>query len=110
MATAYKLLAQSYPNAITLTSAYTVPESTQVIISTIAVCNQSSQATGYRISIEPSGEASTLPKHYIAYNASLTGSTTHYLTVGITAPAGSILRCYSDNGQTSFNVFGSEIS
>ena len=55
MATTYKVLGQSNPAATTLTTLYTVPASTQTVISTITVANQAATAATYPlVSIKPS--------------------------------------------------------
>ena len=110
MATTYRVLGQIYPSASTLTTAYTVPALTSAIVSTICVSNQTTVATSYRISVEPSGNGSTVPKNYIAKDSVVSGLENHYITIGITLASGDIVKCYSESGQVSFNLFGSEIA
>ena len=109
MATAYKVLGQSYPTADTLTTAYTVPSSTQTVISTITVCNLGPAPSSFRIAIRPDGEA-VANKHYIAYDASCAPQDTETLTLGLTLGDTDVVSVYSDLGTVAFNLFGSEIS
>ena len=64
----HKVLGQSNPAATTLTTLYTVPSSTSVIASTLAICNQSSSAGTFRVAVRPAG-ASVAASHYIAFDA-----------------------------------------
>ena len=47
MATNYKVLGQLKPGANTLADLYTVPSSTECVVSTIAVCNQTADNASY---------------------------------------------------------------
>lgn len=109
MATTYKVLGQSAPNATTNTDIYTVPSATQAVISTISVCNRASSELTFRIAVRPSGEALE-NKHYIAYNSKIAGQDSLFITVGITASAGDIITVYSSEANLSFNIYGSEIA
>ena len=55
MATNYKVLGQSAPSATTDTTLYTVPASTQAVVSTVSVCNRGSAAATFRIAVRPDG-------------------------------------------------------
>lgn len=120
MATTYKILAMTgsagnYGNgAQTLTATtninlYTVPSSTQTVISTIMICNQSANAGTYRIAIRPAG-ATIATQHYIAYDVSLAGNDTTALTLGITLGATDVITVYSSAATMSFSAYGSEIA
>lgn len=109
MATNYKVLAQVNPSATTETTAYTVPASTQTVISTITVANLSGSGVTYRIAVRPNGET-LANKHYIAYNVVLAANDTTALTIGITLDADDVVTVYGSTADLSFNIFGSEIS
>jgi glucose-6-phosphate dehydrogenase assembly protein OpcA len=109
MATTYKVLAQSNPAATTATTLYTTPASTQTIVSTISVCNQSSSAATYRIAVRPSG-AALATQHYIVYGATVPASDSTMLTVGITLAATDVITVYASSANLSFSAFGSEIA
>lgn len=109
MALAYKVLGQSAPSATTATTLYTVPASTEAIISTITVCNRASTSGTFRISVRPNG-ATLANQHYLVYDATLSGNATIALTLGITVDASDIVEVYASSANFSFNAFGSEIS
>jgi hypothetical protein len=109
MATNYKVLGQVAPAANTLTTAYTVPSSTETVVSTIVVSNQGPTATTYRIAIRPDAEAAE-QKHYIAYDVSIPTMDSLAITLGLTLNASDIISVESYSGLVSFNIFGSEIA
>ena len=109
MATNYKVLGQIYPEATTATTLYTVPSSTQTVVSTIAVSNHTAGLLTFRIAIRPSGET-LADKHYIVYDSSVSGNDTVFITIGATLGATDVLTCYASNVGISFNAFGSEIA
>ena len=112
MATSYKVLGQSNPAATTETTLYTAPTSpsTSTVVSTIMVCNQASAAATYRIAVRPAADASTAAKHWIVYGATVGGSDSTALTLGVTLAAGDVIRVYSSTATMSFSAYGSEIS
>lgn len=110
MPTAYKILGQSNPSAVTETVLYTAPASTSTVVSTVTICNQTSSAATYRIAVRPSADGSTTAKHWIVYGATVAASDTTALTLGITLGAGDTLRVYASTANLSFSAFGSEIS
>lgn len=109
MATAYKVLGQSAPSATTATSLYTVPSSTEAVISTIVVANRSASDATYRIAIRPNG-AVLANQHYIAYDVTVGASDSTTITLGITMDAADVLEVYASTADLSFNAFGSEIT
>jgi hypothetical protein len=109
MATVYKVLGQSAPAANTDTTAYTVPASTETVISTIFVCNRGTDASTFRIAVRPNA-ATLANQHYIAYDVLILGSTSTAITVGVTMDAADVLTVRSSSTALSFNVFGSELS
>lgn len=108
MATNYKVLGQVNPSATTATTLYTVPASTEAVVSTITVANQTT-AGSYRIAIRPDGE-SLAAKHYIAYDVALAANETHSYTIGVTLNAADVITVYASSANQSFNAFGSEIA
>ena len=109
MAKSYKVLAQSAPSATTNTDIYTVASATEVVISTITVCNRSGSAATYRIAIRTNG-AVLANQHYIAYDSSISANDTIALTLGITADAADVVTVYASSANLTFNLFGSEIA
>jgi len=116
MATAYKVLGQAVPAATTaagassnLTTLYTPSGTAAAVISTIAVCNQSTTAQTYRVSVRVAG-ASDTPKQYIAYDVLLGSNATDTLTLGVTLANTDIISIAASSTSVSFSAFGSEIS
>jgi hypothetical protein len=109
MAYSYKVLAQSAPSAVTNTNVYTVPSSTQAIVSSITVANRSASGTTFRIAIRPAG-ATLANQHYIAYDVTLLANDTTVLTIGVTLAATDVVTVYASTADLSFGIFGSEIS
>lgn len=109
MATTYKVLGQSNPSATTATTLYTVPSSTQTVVSTLVVCNQAGTAGTYRIAIRPNG-ATLDASHYIAYDAPIDANTTTAYTIGATIDAADVITIYASSTSFSFTAFGSEIA
>jgi hypothetical protein len=109
MATTYKVLGQVNPSATTPTTLYTVPSSTQTVVSTISVCNLTGGEIGFRIAIRPAG-ATLENKHYIAYDSKVAGNDTTFITVGATLGATDVITVYASTANLVFNAFGSEIA
>ena len=109
MATTYKVLGQVNPSATTATTLYTVPASTQTVVSTISVANLTGGELIFRIAIRPAGET-LANKHYIAYDSKVSGNDTTFITVGATLSATDVITVYGSTANIVFNAFGSEIS
>lgn len=112
-----KVLGQSFPAAATLTTLYTVPASTQTTVSTITVCNRSGTVVDQvRISIAPAGAADAAAQYIYGGNATagvglaVSVLDTFSATLGITLAATDVVRVYSVNGTSTFNIFGAEES
>jgi hypothetical protein len=109
MPTTYKVLGQSNPSATTATTLYTVPASTQAVISTIVIANLTASAATFRISVRPTGSAQTNAM-YIAYDITVGASDSTALTLGVTMNTTDVLTVYASTANVSFTAFGSEIS
>jgi len=109
MAVTYKILGQVAPSATTETDLYTVPASTNTIVSTIAVANRSSTDATFRISCSVDG-AATSTKDYIAYDLTCSGNGINYFTLGISLGDTDKIRVYASSANLSFTAFGSEIA
>jgi hypothetical protein len=109
MPTTYKVLGQSAPAATTNTNLYTVPAATSAVVSTIVVANRSAATVTYRIAIRPVG-ATIANQHYIAYDVPVGAADSTTLTLGITLAATDVITVYASTANSSFSVFGSEIT
>lgn len=108
MPTAYKVLGQSNPAATEETNLLTT--TTETVVSTISIANQTGTAATYRIAIRPSADATTTAKHWIVYGATVGASDSVMLTLGITLASGDKIRVFASSANLSFSAFGSEIS
>ena len=109
MATSYKVLGQSNPAASTNTTLYTVPASTQTVVSTITICNLAASTAIFNIAVRPAG-ATLSNVHYIAYQVTLGASDTTALSLGLTLSATDVITVNASTTSVSFAAFGSEIS
>lgn len=109
MSTIYKVLGQSAPAATTDTTLYTVPASTEAVISTLVIANRDSSAATYRVAIRPDGDA-LADLHYVAFDVVVGGGDSTTLTLGITLAATDVVTVRASTADLSFNLFGSEIT
>lgn len=109
MPTTYKVLGQVAPAATTATTLYTVPASTQVILSTVVICNRSATNRTFRLAVRPDG-AALANQHYLAYDVTVGASDSTTLTLGVTMDAADVLTVYASTTDLSFSAFGSEIT
>lgn len=109
MAEAYKVLGQSSPLATTDTTLYTVPSSTQAVISTIIVCNRAASSATFRIAVRPNG-ATLANEHYLAYDVIIDANSFIAITIGMTLGDTDIIAVRSSTSNLSFSAFGSEIT
>lgn len=109
MPTIYKVLGMSNPSATTATTLYTVPASTDTVVSTVTVCNQASTAGTFRLAVRPAG-ATLAAQHYVAYDTPIAANDTIALTLGLTLDATDVITVYASSASMSFAAFGSEIS
>ncbi len=108
MTTAYKVLGQSNPSAITNTDVYTVPSGNSAVVSTLSICNLDSTAAIFRVAVRPAGETIS-NKHYLAYNTLIPANDSISFTIGMTLATTDVITIYANTATLSFNVFGSEI-
>lgn len=108
-AIAYKVLGQVNPSATTATTLYTVPASTNTIISTITVANMAASPGTFRVAVRPAG-AALANIHYIAYDTTIPANDTILITLGITLNATDVITVYGSSANIVFNAYGSELS
>lgn len=109
MPTNYKVLGQSAPSANTDTTLYTVPASTQAVISTVNVANRGSAAATFRIAVRPGG-AAIANQHYLAFDITIDSGAALPWTIGITMNATDVLTVRASTADLSFAAFGSEVT
>jgi hypothetical protein len=110
MAASYKILGQANLTTTSDTDIYTVPSSTEVIVSTLIVANIESAATTFNLAIRDGGEA-LADKHYIAKEVPIAANDSTTLTLGLTLEATDVITAAAGTANAlSFNIFGTEIA
>lgn len=109
MANTYKVLGQSSPSAVTLTSLYTVPAATSTVTSTLSVCNHGGVSTTVRVAVRPAG-AGIANQHYILYDTAVSANDTLFFTLGLSLATTDVVSVYSGTATVSFNLYGTEIT
>ena len=109
MAIAYKVLGQVAPSATTSTTVYTVPASTEAIVSSVTICNRSSSSGTFRLAVRPDG-ATLANEHYLVYDSNIDANDSIILTIGVTMDATDVPEAYAPSGDLTFHAYGSEIS
>lgn len=108
----YKILGQVQPTGNTTTTIYTVPASTNTVITTIIVCNQSANTVLVNVAANLSGSA-IATKNFIVTNYSLGGAETLVLEPRLSMNAATILSANITGANAASNVsvnaFGVEI-
>lgn len=109
MADTLKILAQNAPTASTLTDMYTVAANTSVTVSSLVICNTSTQSATFRVSVAQAAAADTT-KQYIYYDCVINANDTLIAVIGITLATTDVVRVYASSSFVSFSLFGVEIS
>lgn len=110
MATTYKILGQSRPSDTNATDLYTVPSSTEAVISTLTATNVDGTASNISIYAVPSA-GSASQANALVYQAELGANTLQTFTIGITLAAGDKIVVQSATGNAvTYQAFGSEIA
>lgn len=110
MATTYKILGQVEPADTTNTDLYTVPASTEAIISTLIVSNNTATEAAFRIFVREAG-ATAGTENSIAYDTLINANTQAAFTLGLTLSATDIITVRSSTGGAlTFSAFGSELT
>ena len=110
MAQSYKILGQAHLTTTSPTDIYTVPASTETIISTMIVANIAGSATTFDIAIREDGDT-LANKHYIAKEVPIAANDSTTLTLGMTLEATDVVTCQAGTADAlSFNIFGAEVT
>lgn len=110
MATAYKILGQSKPLDTSNATLYTVPSSTEAIVSTITVANITAADQTFRIYVVGSGD-SAVTGNAIAYDSTLSANSFTAFTLGLTLETGDAIVVRTGVGDTiTFQAFGTELN
>jgi len=114
MPQSFKRLGAIVPSANTQTNVYVVPESTEAVLSTVTVCNQTAVNTSYSLMYFDESEFNTAENapssSFLIRGAVVPAADTIVLTMGLTANANAIISCNATGSDISFSIFGSEIT
>jgi len=114
MPQSFKKLGAVVPTANTQTNVYVVPASTEAVLSTITICNQTAVNTSYSLMYFYKDEFATADaapsRCFLVRGAVVPAADTIVLTMGLTANADSIISCNATGSDISFSAFGSEIT
>jgi hypothetical protein len=110
MATTYKVLGQAAPVDTANADLYTVPASTEAVISTIVVSNVTATDATCRIFVRVGGAAAAAG-NALVYDGPVTANDFTAVTVGITLAATDVITVQSGTADAlTFQAFGSEIA
>ena len=112
MPTIYKVLAQSAPSSTSIANVYTVPSSTNTIISTLMICNRATVNASYNIAVVPGG-ATIANQPFITFNSVVPANDSIALTVGMALAATDNIAVQANttgNNNLGFTLFGTELS
>jgi hypothetical protein len=110
MAEALSTLGQSNPKATTDTDLFTVAASTQVAVSLISACNQSSSvAATFRVAVVPTGDT-LAAKHYVYFDVDLDPRASFTEKVGWGMQAGDKVVVRASSANVSFGAWGSKVT
>ena len=110
MAFVYKILGQLRPSDTSAADIYTVPASTQTVVSSILICNTTTSAATFsvfqRVSGQAAGEANA-----IAFEQTLPANSTTTIEAKLTLSATNVLSVQTGTSSAlTFTVNGSEIT
>ncbi len=106
MPTTTPVLGQAAPAANTDTTLYTAPAGSNVVTSTLTICNRGTATAAFRVAVRPNG-AALANAHYIFYDATVAPQATVSITIGMTLDAADVVTVRASTADLSFNLFGS---
>ena len=109
MAVVYKQLGQIKNAAATQELLYVVPASTEAVVSSIIICNQSGTATSFRVAVLPGG-GTVATTDYIYFDLPISGNDTFIATIGLTLATTDEIEVYATLATLSMSVYGTEIT
>ena len=108
MVDTYKTLGQDTPGAV-LTTLYTVPAATSVVVAALVVGNISASAVTFRVAIRPGG-AAIANKLYQYYGTTVPANDSLEVLKGITLAATDVVSVYGSDANVTFSLYGDEIT
>jgi len=107
--TTYKTLGKTEVVADTNTLLYTVPALTQVVVSSVTICNTGTSPRTFRFAICPASISAVTKADYVYYDLLVPANQTFICTAGLTAGPGSQFMVRANHADVVFSLFGSEI-
>jgi len=108
--TTYKILGQSAPNSTSNADLYTVPASTQSIISTLIVANTTGTDATCRIFVR-NNAATAAASNAILYDVTIAKNSIATFTLGITLDASDVITVQTGTADAlTFHAFGTELA
>lgn len=108
MATVRKILGQSKPGATTDATLYTVPGSTDTVISSIVMAESNGAAATFRICVDSAGGTSTAAGKAVAWNVAIPANGIVSLNLGMTLAAAATVVVQASTANVTFTAFGQE--
>ena len=110
MAFGYKILGQAAPANTSNADLYTVPASTESIISSLAVANVTATDATYRIYVRAGGAAAA-DSNALVKDGTATANTTTTIGIGISLAATDVVTVQSGTANSlTFHAFGTEVA
>lgn len=109
MPEAIKISQAAIAVADTEQSLYTVPGSTEAVVSSIVICNRGGSKATYRWAIVPGGGAAGVA-NWQEYDSEVDANVSEFRTLGCTLPAAAEVRIQADTTDVSFSLFYVEVS
>lgn len=109
MPTTYKLLGAAAPGT-TGTTLYTVPASTQAIVSSLIITNISASAANFTVAIKTSSAAPTIDANYISYQTAVPANDSVIMTLGLSLSSSYVVQVSGSTSKVAFNLFGVELT
>ena len=110
MAFGYKILGQAAPADTSNADLYTVPASTESIISSLAVANVTATDATYRIYVRAAGAAAA-DSNALVKDGTATANTTTTIGIGISLAATDVVTVQSGTADAlTFHAFGTEVA
>jgi hypothetical protein len=104
-----KVLGQIAAAATTAETLYTVPNLAQTTTSSLVVCNRTTGALTFRVSVRVNG-AGADNKQYLYYDKSVAANDSFTAVLGLTLYQGDVITTYASATGLTFSVFGVETS
>ena len=110
MATAYKFAqVQGTASTGTFATLYTTPASTEAVVSSLVITNQTGSAVTIRVGMDATA-GTPATSEFLVYDAAVAGNDTVALTLGVTMDAAKFIRVSSSADTCNFTAFLSEIT